>query len=92
MKVQYFPETDQLRIVLRDCRYEPRGEDTNDPDVTLLYDDERRLSEIEVAHASERVNLEELNAANVFEEISRETEVHIEVPEEAPAQHEQREA
>lgn len=69
MKVEYFPDTDTLSITLRDVPYQATGEDTNDPDVLLYYDEQHRLAEVEVSHASRRANVEHLRVLDMFEEV-----------------------
>lgn len=69
MKVQYFPETDMLSIVLAHTPYESAGaEDTNDPDVVLHYDAAHCITEIEIEHASRRVDLDLLRRGVSYEE------------------------
>lgn len=70
MKIEYHPDDDMLVIVLARTPYEPGGaEDTNDPDVVLHYDRDNRLAEIEIAHASQRADVEEIRRQIGFEEI-----------------------
>ena len=69
MKVEYFPDTDTLSIVFASEPFVPEGEDTTDPDVTLLFDAAHRLAEIVIEHASERIDLAELRRKVSFEEI-----------------------
>lgn len=71
MKIEYFPQTDTLSILLL---HEPgpiEGEDTNDPDVTLLFDGANRLAEIVIEHASTRTDLEDIRTRIRFEEVVR---------------------
>ena len=67
MKAHYDPSVDMLSIAL--CPHYRAGgaEDTGDPDVVLHYDAERRLAEIEVSHASARVDLRALRSSPAFE-------------------------
>ena len=69
MKVEYFPGADTLSIVFASGPFVPEGEDTTDPNVTLLYDDENRIAEILIEHASERIDLAELRRKVSFEEV-----------------------
>ena len=71
MKIEYFPKTDTLSILLlHDTEY-VEGEDTNDPDITLLYDRSNRVAEIVIEHASTRTDLDGIRRKIGFEEISR---------------------
>lgn len=70
MTMKYYPDVDMLRIVLRETPFEAHGEDTNDANITLLHDREHQLAEIEVAHASRRVDLDHLRTSSVFKEIA----------------------
>jgi hypothetical protein len=45
------------------------GEDTNDPDVTLLLDNENRIAEIVIEHASSRTDLDDIRKRIGYEEI-----------------------
>ena len=74
MKVEYFPDTDTLSIVFAAGPFVPEGEDTTDPDVTLLYDNENRIAEIVIEHASKRIDLSELRRKVSFEEVHGEAE------------------
>lgn len=68
MKIEYFPESDMLSITLVRTPYESAGGvDTDDPDIVLHYDSERRLAEIEVSHASDRTDLDEIRRRIGFE-------------------------
>lgn len=69
MRVEYFPETDTLSIIFAADPFEAEGEDTNDPDVLLLYDEQHRIAEIVIEHASGRVDLGEIRRRIGFEEI-----------------------
>ena len=69
MRVEYFPDTDTLSIVFAATPFIPNGEDTTDPDVTLLYDDKHRIAEILIEHASKRLDLAELRRKVSFEEV-----------------------
>ena len=71
MRVEYFPETDTLSIVLAAGPYAPEGMDTADPDVVVLYDEENRVAEIVIEHASRRVDLAETRRQIGFEEIRK---------------------
>ena len=69
MKVQYFPETDMLSIVLARAPYESAGAgDTGDPDVVLHYDTANCIAEIEIEHASRRVDVHLLRKGVSYEE------------------------
>ena len=69
MKVQYFPETDMLSIVLAPTPYEAAGaEDTGDPDLVLHYDAANRIAEIEIEHASKRIDIDLLKKGVHYEE------------------------
>lgn len=69
MKVEYFPQTDTLSILLLQTPTFVDGEDTGDPDVTLLFDGGNRLAEIVIEHASQRTDLAEIRSGISFEEI-----------------------
>ena len=79
MRVEYFPDTDTLSIVLAAGPFQAEGQDTNDPDITLLYDGEKHLAEIVIERASQRVDLAETRRRIGFEEIRSE-----DVPASAP--------
>ena len=72
MKMYYFPDTDTLSIQFPPIRAE--GQDTNDPDVLLFFDDANRISEIVIEHASLRTDLESLRNEPQFEEIAPEAQ------------------
>lgn len=67
MKVEYFPDTDTLSILLIDKPTNVEGEDTRDPDITLLYDGANRLAEIIIEHASQRTDLAEIRSSKQIE-------------------------
>ncbi len=70
MRIEYYPDTDTLNITLVRTPYEVEtGVDTEDPDITLLYDKQNRLSEIEIEHASRRVDIELMQRQYSFEVI-----------------------
>jgi uncharacterized protein YuzE len=69
MTIEYFPESDTLSITFREAPYQATGEDTNDSDVVLYYDEQHRLAEIEVSHASKRSNLSHLRDQPCFKEV-----------------------
>ena len=69
MKVEYFPDTDTLSIVFAAGPFTPEGQDTQDPDVTLLYDEDNRIAEIIIEHASTRTDIAELRRKVSFEEV-----------------------
>lgn len=54
MKIEYFPQTDTLSILLLHEPGPVEGDDTGDPDVTLLFDSDNRIAEIVIDHASKR--------------------------------------
>jgi len=59
MQIEYHPETDMLNITFVPTPYEPGGaEETEDSDVVIHYDTDRRIAEVEIIHASERVDVE----------------------------------
>lgn len=72
MEMLYFLDTDTLSIQFPSVRAE--GQDAEDPDVTLFFDDTNRISEILIEHASRRIDLESLRAEPQFEEIAPETQ------------------
>jgi uncharacterized protein YuzE len=74
MKIEYFPDTDTLSILMTQGADYMEGEDTNDPDVTLLYDRDNRLAEIVVEHASRRVDLDQLRHHASFEVVTARSE------------------
>ena len=65
MRLLYFPDGDILSFKFRPGRDE--GQDTRDPDVTLFFDIENRISEIFVENASKRLDLDELRELDLFE-------------------------
>jgi uncharacterized protein YuzE len=69
MKIEYFPQTDTLSILLLHMPGSVEGEDTNDPDVTLLLDNENRIAEIVIEHASRRTDLADIRKRIGYEEI-----------------------
>jgi uncharacterized protein YuzE len=69
MKIEYFPQTDTLSILLLHMPGSVEGEDTNDPDVTLLLDDDNRIAEIVIEHASRRTDLDDIRKRIGYEEI-----------------------
>jgi uncharacterized protein YuzE len=73
MRVEFFPDTDTLSILfLAPGTVAGDGVDTDDPDVTLYYDDEERVAEIAIEHASSRIDLGELRRRVSFEEVRSE--------------------
>lgn len=72
MKMRYFPDTDTLSIQFPAARAE--GQDTNDPDVLLFFDDANRISEILIENASLRMDLESLRSEPQFEEVAPEAQ------------------
>lgn len=70
MKIEYFPQTDTLSILLVHEPGSVEGEDTQDPDVTLLFDAENRVAEIVIEHASARTDLENIRKRLGFEEVA----------------------
>ena len=76
MQIEYYPDTDMLNITFVPTPYEPKGaEETGDADVFIHYDTEGRIAEIEIEHASERVDIEEMRRKVSFEEVREESEV-----------------
>lgn len=68
--VSFHAASDMLVIRLVPAPYEAGGaEDTEDADVVLHYTADNRLAEVEVSHASERVDLAALRRSWVFEEV-----------------------
>lgn len=67
VRLLYFPDVDLLSIKLPPDRAE--GQDTNDPDVTLFFDKDNRISEILVENASKRIDLDKLRREPQFEEV-----------------------
>ncbi len=80
MKIEYFPETDTLSLVFAAGPFEAEGGDTNDKDITLLYDRQGRIAEIVIERASRRVDLAETRRQIGFEEIVGTSAVEAEVP------------
>lgn len=68
MKLYYFPDTDTLSIQFPPSRAE--GQDTNDPDVLMFFDESNRISEILIENASRRMDLDSLRDQPQFEEIT----------------------
>jgi hypothetical protein len=70
MRLLYFPDVDVLSIKLPPDRFE--GRDSSDPDVTLFFDKQNRISEILIENASRRMDLDRLRQEPQFEEINEE--------------------
>lgn len=76
MQIEHHPDTDMLNITFVPVPYEPRGaEETEDSDVVIHYDVDGRIAEIEIEHASERVDIDEMRRKVSFEEVREEPEV-----------------
>ncbi len=76
IRFQYHAETDMLTMVLVDTPYQSDGaEDTNDPDIVLHYRDDGRLAEIEIEHASTKVDLEAMRKSPIFSDFQSELDV-----------------
>lgn len=70
MQIEYHPEVDMLNITFVPTPYKPRGaEETGDSDVVIHYDEKGRIAEIEIEHASERVDIDEMRRKVSFEEV-----------------------
>lgn len=67
MKLEYFADTDTLSILLNGNPGEVDAEDTNDPDITLLYDATNRIAEILIEHAAHRIDLDSIRREIGFE-------------------------
>lgn len=70
MRVEYFPDTDTLSIVLSIRSEEVSVADANDRDLTVLIDGEGRFVEIVIEHASSRTDLDEIRERLSFEEVN----------------------
>lgn len=70
MKIEYFPQTDTLSILLLHDPGAIEGEDSGDPDVTLLFDGLNRIAEIVIDHASTRTDLDDIRRRVGFEEVA----------------------
>jgi putative transcriptional regulator len=69
VRFQYHAETDMLSMVLVETPYQSDGaEDTHDPDIVLHYRADGRLAEIEIEHASTKVDLGAMRKSPVFED------------------------
>ena len=68
MRIVYYPAVDMLRIELRDAPFQAEGHPVDELDTVLYSDENNRLAEVEVSHASERVDLEALRQHEAFEE------------------------
>lgn len=76
MTVQYHSPSDILSIVVATAPYASAGaEDTRDPDVTLHYEEGGRLAEVEIEHASARLDLAEARRLPFFSELREELDV-----------------
>ena len=65
-----------LSFMLVDTPYQSSyGEETSDPLVVLHYDAENRLTEVEIEHASERLDLTWLRTSPFFEGLDAELDV-----------------
>lgn len=61
MRIKYSADVDVVNIQLVDPPFDYlEGRETDDPDVILHFDTRNRLLEIEVMHASTRLDLDEL--------------------------------
>ena len=69
MRIAYYPAVNMLRIELRDGPFQAEGHPVDDLDTVLYSDEKSRLAEVEVSHASERVDLEALRRHEAFEEV-----------------------
>lgn len=76
VSVQYHEASDMLSFVLIAGPYASGGaEDTSDPDVVLHFADDGRLAEVEIEHASRRLDLSALRRSPAFEEIGADLDV-----------------
>lgn len=76
IRIQYHEESDMLSFILVDTPYQSSGgEETSDPLVVLHYDAENRLAEVEIEHASERLDLTYLRTSPFFESLGAELDV-----------------
>ncbi len=68
MKAEYWPDHDMLNITLAKTPYQAaEGEEVREG-IVLLFDEKGRLAEIEIDHASGRVDLREMRRQLSFEE------------------------
>ncbi|HET6568127.1 MAG TPA: DUF2283 domain-containing protein [Rhodothermales bacterium] len=68
MRIEYWPDVDMLHIRLSDA-ISQHGHDAEDPDITVHFDKDNRLVEIEVSNASRRIDLDDLRRRYSFEEV-----------------------
>lgn len=68
MKLEYWPNVDVLHIQIGTAP-SAEGADAGDPDVTLHFDEQNRISEIEITNASSRVDLNDIRRRYGFEEM-----------------------
>lgn len=70
MRTEYFPTSDTLSFVFSESQVEDGRDVEGDPGVLVLYDDQNRVVEIVVHHASRRIDLEGISATVVTEPIA----------------------
>ena len=68
MKAEYWPDHDLLNVTFAQTPYQQaEGEEVREG-IVLMFDDAGRLAEMEVAQASERIDLQEMRRQLSFEE------------------------
>ena len=65
MKTEYFPSSDTLSFVFSKNQVEDGRDVEGDEDVLVLYDEQSRVVEIVVHHASRRIPLDRISATVV---------------------------
>ena len=70
MKIEYFPSSDTLSLLFAAGPFDAECLDTADDDVTLILDEQGRIGEILIEHASHRVDLAETRRRIGFEEVT----------------------
>lgn len=70
MKIEHFPDTDTLSIVLSTRSGEVSAADANDREIAVLIDGEGRIVEVLIEHASSRTDLDAIRERLSFEEVN----------------------
>lgn len=65
MKTEYFPSSDTLSFVFSEGPVEDGRDVEGDQDVLVLYDEQDRIVEIVIHHASRRISLDQIRTTVV---------------------------
>ena len=72
MRTEYFPASDTLSFLFAEDKQVADGRDVEgDEDVLVLYDDEDRIVEIVVHHASRRIPLDRIPTVVVQDKLEK---------------------